>query len=1080
MNNIVTTSPNTNVIVVTSPGPAGQKGDRGITGLPGTINSNSGLNITGSSVFSGSANGEPTLMIIGSNVITGSLTVSGSNTFINIGPAKFTGSVDITGSLNVNGVFSGSGANLFDIPASGITGLNLSRIAVGNVTASVGTGSTWFNVSADGASKLSINSFGQVTIPNTLNVQGQSTLSSTLISGVTTLIGSATLNGQPITTAGDLTLDRIKSGDVTASVSNGANAFALESAGSSLFKVSNSGILSGSGANLFNIPAAGIVGLNLSQIADSSVTASISATNGFKVNTNSQITGSLVVTAGISGSVSGAFQGTLVGQSFTTGSLTGSFSGDALGTFSGSFIGDGAQLTNLPASSIVGLNLSQIATGSVTSSVNLTGTIFNVSSGSNSYLSVSTSSITVGSGSLIVSRSVNAYNINTGTPTSNQWQSNLNGSYFNNFTSQTDVSEVLRFIAGLLSSSAPDAAPNTKTYGSTGQDVANNGSSGAPNGYVPQSTTVPDIIYLTSKNFTSAGSILFSGKTIYNQTGYSVSFRSVAANTTTVSSSNNTELFGLGPLTSGNATQVNVSASINFVYSDNNSETVTATSQSSQLVSSNTFGTVNGITLAKINTVNPAVIPPAYQDGLFSGLFASPIFSSGVNIDGRAQLSVSSSGFYQISSSIIISSGSSAYSSGSVKTTTSKIFYAPYSQILTNIGTNSLSIGYVGYSILTATSRSLSGVPYLTSATWAVSSSVTGLFNPLYGTSTTLARLTTNGNISINHPTVGSYTASVSSGIINTSNVVYDSTGVTARATSTVPFQPDIVRLSGSISLNIGTGTNVLQGSISPSTFTVVTNGRNKDVSETPLNTLTVPYHTAGTFGQPSASGSLAYFGGGSTNTTLIEYFTSESFRRQFSNSTTLTTQWNQDNALALGNSGALQVKPGFLVNPESSNGYWYSTSAYNASHYKWYMREFNTGATSNRGTLTITTLPASSTDFTTFDVTTSGKIAIGVIFEYQLNNRGGSRVVMFDAVKGAGGYGGSLDNQATSAQYNPFSDNIDIVGGFDSLTNSSGTLTLGLTNAILQRIDATATKVWLVVRYTGTPSNALQRITIS
>jgi cytoskeletal protein CcmA (bactofilin family) len=260
MNNIVTTSPNTNVIVVTSPGPAGQKGDRGITGLPGTINSNSGLNITGSSVFSGSANGEPTLMIIGSNVITGSLTVSGSNTFINIGPAKFTGSVDITGSLNVNGVFSGSGANLFDIPASGITGLNLSRIAVGNVTASVGTGSTWFNVSADGASKLSINSFGQVTIPNTLNVQGQSTLSSTLISGVTPLIGSATLNGQPITTAGDLTLDRIKSGDVTASVSNGANAFTLESAGSSLFKVSNSGILSGSGANLFNIPAAGIVG----------------------------------------------------------------------------------------------------------------------------------------------------------------------------------------------------------------------------------------------------------------------------------------------------------------------------------------------------------------------------------------------------------------------------------------------------------------------------------------------------------------------------------------------------------------------------------------------------------------------------------------------------------------------------------------------------------------------------------------------------------------------------------------------------------------------------------------------------
>lgn len=738
------------------------------------------------------------------------------------------------------------------------------------------------------------------------------------------------------------------------------------------------------------------------------------------------------------------------------------------GSFTGSFFGDGAGLT-IPAGSIVGLNLSQTATGSVSASVTVGNTNFRITSGSSTLTALDYT------GKLHVSKSVNV-----GVPTSNQWQANLQGSYFNNFTSGSDVSEVLRFIAGLLSASAPDAAPNTRTYGSTGQDIINNGSSGAPNGYVPQSTTVADIIYLTSKGFTSAGSILFSGKTIYNQTGYSISFKSSATGTTTVSSSNNSELFGLGPLTSGNPTQVNVSASINFVYSDNNSETVTATSQSQQLVSSNTFGTVNGITLAKINTVNPAVIPPAYQDGLFSGLFASPIFSSGVNINGRAQLSVSSSGFYQISSSIIISSGSSPYSSGSVKTTATKIFYAPYNQILTNIGTNTLGVGYAGYSILTAASRSLSGVPYLTSATWAVSSSVTGLFNPLYGTSTTLARQTTNGNISISHPSIGSYTASVSSGVINTSNAIYDSTGVTARATSTVPFQTDIARLTGSISLSISNLTNVLQSSISPTTFTVVTNGRDKDATESTLNTLTIPYHTAGTFGQPSASGSLAYFGGGTANTTLIEYFTSESFRRQFSTSTALTTQWNETNVLSLGNGGALQVKPGFLVNPESSNGYWYSTSGYNASHYKWYLREFNTGATSNRGTLTITTLPATSADFTTFDVTTSGKIAIGVIFEYQLNNKGGGRVVMFDAVKGAGGYGGALDNLASSAQYNPFSDNIDIVGGFDSLTNSLGTLTLGLTNAINQRIDATATKVWLVVRYTGTPSNALQRITIS
>jgi hypothetical protein len=47
----------------------------------------------------------------------------------------------ITGSLTVSngitGSFSGSGANLFDIPASGIVGLNLSQISSGSVSASI-------------------------------------------------------------------------------------------------------------------------------------------------------------------------------------------------------------------------------------------------------------------------------------------------------------------------------------------------------------------------------------------------------------------------------------------------------------------------------------------------------------------------------------------------------------------------------------------------------------------------------------------------------------------------------------------------------------------------------------------------------------------------------------------------------------------------------------------------------------------------------------------------------------------------------------------------------------------------------
>jgi hypothetical protein len=48
----------------------------------------------------------------------------------------------------------------------------------------------------------------------------------------------------------------------------------------------------------------------------------------------------------------------------------------------------------------------------------------------------------------------------------------LQGSYFNNFTSGSDVADVLRFIAGLLSASAPDAAPNTRTWASTNIDFS--------------------------------------------------------------------------------------------------------------------------------------------------------------------------------------------------------------------------------------------------------------------------------------------------------------------------------------------------------------------------------------------------------------------------------------------------------------------------------------------------------------------------------------------------------------------------------------------------------------------------------
>jgi hypothetical protein len=76
-------------------------------------------------------------MIIDSPIVSGSFLSTGS--LSQIGNAQITGSLTVSGSaiFLVDGSYSGSGANLFDIPASGITGLNLSQIASGSVSASI-------------------------------------------------------------------------------------------------------------------------------------------------------------------------------------------------------------------------------------------------------------------------------------------------------------------------------------------------------------------------------------------------------------------------------------------------------------------------------------------------------------------------------------------------------------------------------------------------------------------------------------------------------------------------------------------------------------------------------------------------------------------------------------------------------------------------------------------------------------------------------------------------------------------------------------------------------------------------------
>ena len=112
---------------------------------------------------------------------------------------QLTGSYTLTGSLAGNsfsGSFSGSGANLSGIPASGITGLNLSQIATGSITASVSTGTGSFTVTSGSTNLLFISSSRNIGI-------GTSTPSARLNVDGTTLLqgGQTTVRGAGATSA---------------------------------------------------------------------------------------------------------------------------------------------------------------------------------------------------------------------------------------------------------------------------------------------------------------------------------------------------------------------------------------------------------------------------------------------------------------------------------------------------------------------------------------------------------------------------------------------------------------------------------------------------------------------------------------------------------------------------------------------------------------------------------------------------------------------------------------------------------------------------------------------------------------
>lgn len=668
------------------------------------------------------------------------------------------------------------------------------------------------------------------------------------------------------------------------------------------------------------------------------------------------------------------------------------------------------------------------------------------------------------------SAAISASNINVGVPSSNNWQSGLDGSYFNNFTTQTNASEILRFIAGLLSSSAPDASPNTKTYNSISATNSNT-TTGTVSGYVPKSYTSADLPYLVSKGFAQTGSTLFSGLTVYTNSSYAAAYTSVAAGSTTVSSSVDAQLFGLGTIVDGSTpTTFYVSGTLNWAFESGSASGVTITSQSQNLLSLSSFTTSNGLTIGKINTANPAVIPPAYQDAKFASIFSSGLYNGGITAT-----SVSASGYYHISASIKIASGSSAYSTA--KTSVQRIFYAPISSLTLN--TQTISVSNKASGSVTAASRSLSGAPYLTTATWYVGSQVNGLFNPLYVANTNIASLSEDGAlVTLSSATSSGSSAAISSGaLINTANTVFDSGGTTPRATSTIPFETDIVKLSGSLSFAAGSGgaTNIqalYASGLSPASYTVTTTGLDRTGAST-TSTQVIAYHDAGAFSQEATSGSIAYFGfpTNKTETATSETFTDEATRITLNDNILSFTGTAFATASALGTKD-LQVKPGYLVEPGGTRRYWYPSSF--GDTYKYYVRKFQ--RTTSIASFTIS---VGQTLVAWDDTATANGVSIAIVFESAVSGQNGlTRTRLFDPYYTTGLISSNIS--AATAGTNPFGSAIDLYGiRTGAVSGTTYTVEVSNANAVYMN-GSSYDQFYVIIRYKGEPTTAVTTLSVS
>jgi hypothetical protein len=846
------------------------------------------------------------------------------------GSLKISGSLEVTGSAiftdGVSGSFSGSfqgnGNGLTNIPASGIVGLNLTQIADSNISASVSSTGTPFRVRDGITSLFEINNVGGITTFSTSSLQdiqvtGSAVIQDTLTVENTLLVSQSTTLSGSIQTSGSTTL-----------TGNNTLVGTTEITGSATI------------------------------ISDAQVTGSINVSGSTNTVGTVTITGSLTV--------SGSSTLTNIGPAEFTGSTS------ILGTLNTEGTSSVTGTSLVSGSTILSGSLDIEGTSTITGSVFLTGSLNMKDS------------------------QISASNINVGNPTTRTWGTGLEGSVFSLYGGSSNVSDILRFIAGALSASYALPTPNTRLYTNATSNIINASSTGFSStsivngqklslGFTSStlinSNFIPALNYGISKGWSTAGTLgdgagtapysSFISTAGYNN--YNSTYLRYTGTPGSGTGGNGSGYFGLGRVSSDSYT-VRINSTMSYSSTASISSPTPATSTyfyTSSLeitlppLGTSPSATSNGLVLQVITSSNPALIDNIFQDGYFTNTAVTNVTRSYGTADTTGT-SISSSGYYRFHNvEVQVKSGSSAFRTVTISQPLNQL-YLPLTQIAASMSATPPNIvrndaGAVSLTI--APSRSLSGAPYLTAgnSTWAYSITASNVFDPAFYAGEVFNQA--NTTLSSGSWSISSNTVSCNTDGIDTTGKVYDQAGNLKN--SGFPNYNDVIRSTAAITQTIAASTNNIgQTGIGTTVATLSTTAKGYNNSNQTIDSSRIIYyHESGSYGQPISSGSLGIYGRAqnydngtftrSSAGSLIADFTGENYRLQIndnilSGSYSLGTAWNTSFGLYNLTGKDLQVKPGYLVKPGDSYGYWI-TDPDPSQTYKYYAIGFTRDLAGNQ-----------------------------------------------------------------------------------------------------------------------------------